>query len=164
MKTRELIIVLLSVVLTIFGSSCAQRSDQATVLTAPTVIAESGQTEWDLTVMGDSNMWLSFNYYSKYFEEDLGVSIIVHDETVAEHLTTLRRLQRSQRLRDLISESEIVVFNVPFVNPEVGGACVVDPKNWTPLKGGGKLQTGGPQWQNVGRLHPSSKLELFSKC
>lgn len=123
MKTRKLITVLLSIVLATYGSSCAQRSDQATVLTAPTVIAESGQTEWDLTVMGDSDMWLSFNYYSKYFEEDLGVSIIVHSETVGGSLTTLTRLQKNQRLRDLISESEIVVFNVPFVNPEVGGAC-----------------------------------------
>jgi hypothetical protein len=81
MKTRKLIIVLLSIALSTFGSSCAQRADQARVLTAPTVIAESGQTEWDLTVMGDSDMWNTFNYYSKYFEEDLGVSIIVHNET-----------------------------------------------------------------------------------
>lgn len=125
MKRSKLIIVLLSIALSAFGSSCAQTADQAGVLTAPTVIAETGQTEWDLTVMGDSDMWKSFDYYSKYFEEDLGVSITVHDQTMGGSPTTmpLIKLQEFPGVRDLISESEIVVFNVPFVNPGVGGAC-----------------------------------------
>jgi hypothetical protein len=127
MKRSKLIIVLLSIALSAFGLSCAQRADQARVLSAPTVIAESGQTEWDLTVLGDSDMWNSFNFYSKYFEEDLGVSITVHNQTMGGAPTTrpLTQLQEFQYLRDLISESEIVVFNVPFVNPGVGGACFI---------------------------------------
>jgi len=93
------------------------------VITAQDIIPQENPTIWDLVVLGDSDMALSYKFYGPLFEEDLGISIRVHDKTRDPTLTPLTELRENDELRSLISEAEIVIFNVPLVFGGAGGAC-----------------------------------------
>lgn len=109
----------------IFGPTVTLTSAQSSnsTITAQDILAETSQTEWDMVVFGDSDMWLSFEYYSEYFEEDLGIEIVVHSEIRPPTNFFVKQFLENQELQSLIAEAEIIVFNVPFVYPGVGGAC-----------------------------------------
>ncbi len=70
------------------------------------------QKEWDLVILGSSQAWFFGEYYSIYIEEDLGVKVTVHDETVGSQTAygLLKKLRELKRLRELVSEAEIVTF------------------------------------------------------
>jgi hypothetical protein len=68
-------------------------------------------------------MWLSYKYYVPMFEEDLGIEIVVHDKTRPGVRSPATSLRGNQDLMDLVSDAEIIVFNVPFVYPGTGGGC-----------------------------------------
>ena len=57
------------------------------------------------------------------FEEDLGIEIVVHDKTRPGVRSPATSLSGNQEIMNLVSEAEIIVFNVPFVYPGTGGAC-----------------------------------------
>lgn len=103
-------------------ASCTVRPTDNDLITAQDIIARENATEWDLVVLGDSDMLLSYIYYEPLFEEDLGIPIVVHEETTPGTMTPVSALQQNEKLLSLISEAEIVVFNVPFA-PYAGGAC-----------------------------------------
>lgn len=103
-------------------TSCGIRSSDSEPITAQDMIARENATEWDLVVLGDSDMLLSYVYYGPLFEEDLGIPIVVHEATTPGTMTPVSALRQNEKLLSLISEAEIVVFNVPFV-PYAGGAC-----------------------------------------
>ena len=48
-------------------------------LTAATVISARGDTEWDLVVIGDCQVFRLTPRYAAHLEADLGVKVIVHD-------------------------------------------------------------------------------------
>ena len=100
-----------------------QPGNENKTLTAQDVLAGTEQTEWDLIILGDSDMTVSQMYYSKYFEEDLGIKIVRQYEPQDSPFSPLIQLQEDQELRAEIAEAEIIVFNIPFVRPIVGGAC-----------------------------------------
>lgn len=68
--------------------------------------------EWDLVILGSSQAWFFGEYYATYIEEDLGVKVTVHDETVGSQTAygLLKKLRELRRLRELVSEAEIVTF------------------------------------------------------
>jgi hypothetical protein len=103
--------------------SCSQTEDDYQTYTAQEVIQETGQTEWDLFVLGDSDMDPAYMFYSEYFEEDLGVRINTHRDTHTETISKFLQYLEDEEMRALLSEAEIIVFNVPIVRPESGGAC-----------------------------------------
>ena len=116
--------ILLCITITaILLGSCSSENHKVGSITAQEILSMTKATEWDLVILGDSDMWLSYEYYSKYFEEDLGIDIVIHDETKPTTLTPVAQLNDDLELQLLISEAEIVVFNIPFVHPDVGGGC-----------------------------------------
>jgi len=123
MTYKEHFVALLWVLIAIVISSCTFIPPERDLVTAQETIARDGAEEWDLVILGDSDLWLSYKYYVPMFEEDLGIDIVVHNEIRPGTLSPTAVLRGNQRLQDLISEAEIIVFNVPFVFPGVGGAC-----------------------------------------
>lgn len=100
-----------------------QTGNENTTLTAQDVLAGTEQTEWDLIILGDSDMPVSPMYYSKYFEEDLGVKIVKQYISQNSTFSPVVQLKEDQELRETIAEAEIIVFNIPFILPDTGGAC-----------------------------------------
>ena len=123
MTYKEHFVALLWVVIAIVMSSCTSIPPERDSVTDQEIIERDGAEEWDLVILGDSDLWLSYEYYAPMFEEDLGIDIVVHNEIKPGTLFPTAALRENQRLQDLISEAEIIVFNVPFVFPDVGGAC-----------------------------------------
>ena len=116
-------IIMFIVIVLVCISACTSAGTDSEVITAQEVIAREQPSEWDLVILGDSDMWLSYKYYVPLFEQDLGISIVVHDETAPPESPPAIALRGDQDLQDLISEAEIVIFNIPFVGPAIGGAC-----------------------------------------
>ena len=69
--------------------------------------------EWDLLIFGGSQAWGIGKYYAAYIEEDLGVKVTVHDETAGVQTAhgLLWEIRELERLRELVSEAEVVAFN-----------------------------------------------------
>ncbi len=109
--------------------SCSSASGVNGPLTARDILAETGQTEWDMLIIGDSDMDVSPMFYSKYFEEDLGIKIKTHRITLEPTLAELPDYLGDPELRKQISEAEIIIFNIPIVRPSTGGACFDPTKN-----------------------------------
>ena len=91
-------------------------------LTAPTVIAERGDTKWEYMAMGDSITFGFMPLYKEYLEQDLGVKIIVHDWAREDQSSSamLFALRNKRLLRQHLQEADVVTFNVPlkvFENP-----------------------------------------------
>jgi len=104
-------------------SACTTADTESGVITAQDVIGREQPSEWDLVILGDSDMWLSYEYYVPLFEQDLGIPIHVHDKTAPPNSPPAIELRGDQELQNLVSEADIVIFNIPFVGPAVGGAC-----------------------------------------
>jgi len=68
--------------------------------------------EWDLVIFGGSQAWGIGEYFAVYIEEDLGVKVTVHDETAGSQTAygLLKKLRELERLRELVSEAEVVTF------------------------------------------------------
>jgi lysophospholipase L1-like esterase len=126
MNYKQHIIGLLLIIIFIIVGSCTSNSPDSNFATAQESIARDETKEWDLVILGDSDMWLSYEYYVPMFEEDLGIDIVVHNETRPGTLSPTLVLRGNQHLQNLISEAEIIVFNVPFVFPGIGGACFIE--------------------------------------
>jgi hypothetical protein len=116
-------LALLLILISFAISSCAFESQSNDVVTAQEIIARDEDKEWDLVILGDSDMWLSYKYYVPMFEDDLGIEIVVHDKTRPGIRSPATSLRGNQDLMKLVSEAEIIVFNMPFVYPGTGGAC-----------------------------------------
>jgi len=74
-------------------------------------------TEWDLVILSDSTLWGVGKYFAAYIEEDMNVTVNLHDEmrNGLSAYTLLQLLQKNQRVRALIQEAEVVVY---YGNPE----------------------------------------------
>jgi hypothetical protein len=68
--------------------------------------------EWDLVIFGSSQAWGIGELYAAYIEEDLGVKVTVHDEIAGSQTAygLLKNLRELERLRELVSEAEVVTF------------------------------------------------------
>lgn len=119
-KTLRFALVLYYIV---FLGACRTQPSTNDILTAQDIIARDNPKEWELVVLGDSDMGLSYEFYGPLFEKDLGIPIRVHDKTREPTLSPLTELRENVELRSLISEAEIVIFNVPLVFQGAGGAC-----------------------------------------
>lgn len=83
-------------------------------LTAATVIATQSDKEWDLVVMGDSLMSGLASRYAAHLEHDLGIRVIVHNQTRDNCGSSclLRSLRPGSELQQHLREAEVVIFNV----------------------------------------------------
>jgi hypothetical protein len=91
----------------------------------PTATPKPVDSQGDLVIFGDSAMWYTHEYYSKYYQEELGVPITVYDKSRASNPSSqwIRYIGDDTELRELISMAEIIAFNIPLSNPIMGGAC-----------------------------------------
>jgi len=106
------------VLLTISIAACAGSPLTPTptpARSAPTYIAERGDTQWDLVVLGDSILWGFTAPYAALLEQDLRVDVVPHDRTSSNLASQdlLDRLRSDQELRDLLGEAEVIVIHVP---------------------------------------------------
>ena len=85
-------------------------------LTAPTVIAKRGDTEWDYVALGDSVTWGMVDQYAKVLEQDLGIKVEVHDWTVgSDHSSRLlERLRTNPELRQDLREADVITVEIPW--------------------------------------------------
>jgi lysophospholipase L1-like esterase len=107
---------------------------------ASTLIAQRGDTTWDLVALGDStpagygagadNSYIQI--YAEYIEQDLGVSVVVHNwatnstRTVAEWAEEVRN---NDELRDNLRNAEVITIwlgwhdVIPNIGVPWGGPC-----------------------------------------
>ena len=78
-------------------------------------------TEWDLVIIGDSTISDIGRYYAGYIQEDMNVTVKVHNEVRGglSAYTLLELLQNDQRLRSVVQDAEVVVY---YGNPEGSAA------------------------------------------
>lgn len=83
-------------------------------LTAATVIATSGDQEWDLVVIGDSTMIGIVDHYPPLLEQDLAIKVRIHNWTNSEQRVSviLKELRTNEELRQDLREAEVVLFMV----------------------------------------------------
>jgi len=74
-------------------------------------------TEWDLVILSDSTLWGVGKYYAAYIEEDMNVTVNLHDEMRGglSAYSLFELLQKNKRVRALIQDAEVVVY---YGNPE----------------------------------------------
>lgn len=85
-------------------------------LTAPTVIAERDDKEWDYVALGDSITWGFINRYAEMLEQDLGVKVNLHDWTEGGGHSSrlLERLRTDPGLRQALRDAEVITFEIPW--------------------------------------------------
>jgi lysophospholipase L1-like esterase len=116
---RQILLYLSSPIFVVLLAGCGGQTDTTVtppIRTAPTVIAERGDEEWDYVALGDSITWGMPDRYAAMMEQDLGVTVIVHGKTVANDLTSrlLERLRTDTRLRQDLREAEVITLQIPF--------------------------------------------------
>jgi len=91
--------------------------------------------EWDYVALGDSHVALRISYvdpYAAHIEDDLGVKVRLERWGVSGMTSgeLLDRLRNNQKLRDAISEAEVVTLVIgpndlywPLVDPDGRGNC-----------------------------------------
>ncbi|NJC95256.1 MAG: hypothetical protein C3F07_14220 [Anaerolineales bacterium] len=86
----------------------------------PIPTATETMKELDLVILSDSSLLGVGKYYAAYIEEDLNATVNLHDEWQGSlsAKTLLKQLQKEERLRRILRDSEVVVY---FGNP-VGSA------------------------------------------
>jgi lysophospholipase L1-like esterase len=103
--------------------------------TVETAIAESGDTPWDLVVLGDSlvaeDMSVLPELYAQHIEQDLGVKVEIHNLAIGGETTDslLKNVQKYPWYREPIQEAEVILISVgggDFARRELryfGGDC-----------------------------------------
>ena len=72
--------------------------------------------EWDYVAIGDSVTWGFVDYYKDFLEEDLGVTVKVHNWTKGgDHSSRLlERLRTNEEFRNSIRKAEVITFEIPW--------------------------------------------------
>ncbi len=85
-------------------------------LSAPTVIADRGDKEWNYVVLGDSTQFTFTSKYATILEKDLGVSVKVHDRTLGGQSSgfMLDMLRNNADLRQDLQNADVITFIVPL--------------------------------------------------
>lgn len=83
--------------------------------TAASVIAATGDKEWDYVVMGDSTVSGLTTHYTEYLEQDLGIKIKIHPwiREGGSSEGMLNALRTDEKLRKNLSEAEVITFIIP---------------------------------------------------
>lgn len=95
-----------------------------TIPPAPTITGQGSDSpsvaskavRWDYVTLGDSfTGWATWpEMYSLIIEEDMGVEVVLHDEAVTRQSAAgaLERLRSDQRVRDLVSQAEVITIGI----------------------------------------------------
>jgi lysophospholipase L1-like esterase len=103
------------------SSSTAQEVEKTVPKHASTLIAERGETSWDLVALGDSTpagvgVGVDHSYvqvYAGYIEEDLGVTVDVHNYATGSLRTVanwVQEVSRNENLRNDLQDAEIITL------------------------------------------------------
>jgi hypothetical protein len=116
MKTATALVLSLATLLVV-SCSLGQAAPTSTSLplTASTVIAESGDGQWILTVVGDSVVSGLADRYAAWVEQDLDVKLStnVHSTSGWTSPALLDALRSDETLRQDLRDADIIVFHVP---------------------------------------------------
>jgi lysophospholipase L1-like esterase len=122
---REILLHLSSLVFVALLAGCGGQTETTvtpatsvttSIRTAPTVIAERGDEEWDYVALGDSITWGFIDQYAEMLEQDLGVKVNLRDRTAGgDHSSLLlERLRTDPDLRQALREAEVITFEIPW--------------------------------------------------
>jgi len=125
--------ILMTVIAVLLGACAPSQSAATTTTSPPTIIVTSTSQldliptatdpmeEWDLVILSDSSLIGVGEHYATYIEEDLNVSVKLHDEWQGSlsAKTLLKQLQNEAGLRRTVRDAEVAVY---FGNP-VGTAA-----------------------------------------
>ena len=138
-KSHILLIGILIVATVISGCSPASRTGVETMVPkhASTLIAEHGDTSWDLVAIGDStptgygvgadNSYVQV--YAGYIEDDLGVDVVVHTWAINSTQAAIRSVLSNETLREDLRNAEVITIwlgwhdVIPSIGIGRGGPC-----------------------------------------
>ena len=111
LKILLLLLLLCGVIL----AACNPAQTQE-VLTALTVIPQTGAESWQYVVFGDSTTWGYPWLYAHIMEQDLGIKIEVVSWTQGGDRSNLllERLQENAEFRQDIKDAEVISFVIPW--------------------------------------------------
>jgi len=107
MKKAILILTTLIMIL----SSCKPNKP---VVTEPTIISKEGKQVINYLILGDAWMWDWNKFYAQYIQEDLGISVITHNLSDSDKLSStmlLKSLKKEAKIREQVSTADIITFN-----------------------------------------------------
>jgi len=120
MKNISYITIILSIVVILSACSSIQISPTITASPLPTASPPPSQTtdvlEWDYVAFGES-ITMDMTYrYAKILEQDLGVTIVLHDwqSPDAHSSNLLEKLRTNEQLRQDLQEAEVITLNIPL--------------------------------------------------
>ncbi len=97
------------------------RSATTSTRTAPALIAERGDKEWNYVALGDSITYEPFGqgfiaHYAKLLEQDLGIKVNLHNWTASgDHSSRLLdRLRTDPKLQQALRGANVIAFEVPW--------------------------------------------------
>jgi hypothetical protein len=106
------------VALLVVACSTTQPSPTATLVptTTPVPTPIEGAAKWDYVALGESMNFGMISRYKEMLEQDLGVSVELHDWALAnDHSSSLlERLRTNEQLRQDLREAEVVTFQIPI--------------------------------------------------
>lgn len=116
---RRILLYLSGPIFVVLLAGCGGQTDTTVtppIRTAPTVIAERGDEEWDYVALGDSITWGFITQYAEMLEQDLGVKVSLHDWTQGgDHSSRLlERLRTDPDLRQALRDAEVITFEIPW--------------------------------------------------
>lgn len=84
--------------------------NSAEPVSAPTVIAETGETQWTYVALGNSMTWGVQQPYAAHMEADLGASVTVYDETQSAQAAdgVIAMLQNRPIVQAHLAEADVV--------------------------------------------------------
>jgi hypothetical protein len=99
---------------TLLMVACSTPQPSPTATPTPTSAEEIA--EWDYVAMGESITFGMVAHYAEMLEQDLGVTIDLHDWQVpGEHSSSLlERLRTNEQLRRDLREAEVITFLIPL--------------------------------------------------
>jgi lysophospholipase L1-like esterase len=108
MKRKEMMVILCLLAVFLFVSTVS--------ITAVAKAQPVKGEEWDYVAIGDSVTWGFVDYYKDFLEEDLGVTVQVHNWTRgSDHSSRLlERLRTNEELRNSIRKAEVITFEIPW--------------------------------------------------
>jgi hypothetical protein len=149
-KTSYITIIILNVIIILTACTPTQIPSTITASPLPTASASPLPTaspspspitevlEWDYVALGESITVGMTNRYAEILEQDLGVTILLHDWQVpnAHSSTLLEKLRTNEQLRQDLREAEVITLDIPlgviasamrtFAFEEPGGCGGVD--------------------------------------
>lgn len=147
--------LLVIAILVIFSGGCSEQiieepipeaapmSPQVSERDAFMAIEESGDTEWDLLLAGDTLCKDFGPLYAEYLEEDLGIDIRVTKKYKLGATSTdlLVRFRSDEKFRQAVKDAEVIILTIPYGWYEIPVEVMIGERYYEDLDGLGTYES-----------------------